>query len=210
MENENLSAGIPPLQPPLEPIGRPFELFGQVFSEACDSGAVDPNAMILSTVDSQGAPSSRVVLLKDFDEKGFVFYTNLESRKGREIAANQKVALLFFWRDLHRQVRIEGSAEAVSAEEADTYFASRPHGSQIGAWASQQSRSLSGRAKLVQEVAKVEARFLGREVKRPPHWSGFRVVPSYFEFWQAGAFRLHERNVYEWAGEGWRSLVLYP
>lgn len=202
MENENLAAVIP--------FARPFEVFRQVFSTACDSGVVDPNAMILSTVNAQGAPSSRVVLLKGFDENGFVFYTNLESRKGREIAANRKVALLLFWRDLHRQVRIEGQAEAVTASEADAYFASRPLGSQVGAWASQQSRPLPGRAHLVLEVAKVAARFRGKKVDRPPHWSGFRVVPHYFEFWKAGAFRLHERDVFERAGEGWKSSVLYP
>ncbi len=169
----------------------PFSRFRDVFDEAAATGMTDPNAMILSTVASDGRPSSRAVLLKDFDERGFVFYTNLESRKGRDISDRPDVCLIFYWRELNKQVRIEGRAEQVSDEEADAYFATRPRGSQLGAWASRQSRPLKSRAELLAAVAKFEARFLVR-VPRPPHWSGYRVVPEYFEFWVAGAFRLHD------------------
>jgi pyridoxamine 5'-phosphate oxidase len=170
----------------------------------------DPNAMLVSSVDADGRPSARTVLLKSFDDQGFVFYTNYESRKGRQILANPNVSLHFFWRELERQVGIEGVAERVTDEEADAYFATRPRGSQLGAWASRQSRPMPSRATLLAEVAKVEARYLGRSVPRPPHWSGFRVVPRRFEFWVAGRFRLHDRTVFEREDGGWRSQKLYP
>jgi pyridoxamine 5'-phosphate oxidase len=189
----------------------PFARFAQVYDEALASGEADPNAMVLSTVDGEGRPSSRTVLLKGFDERGFVFYTNLESRKGRELAGNPHVALNFYWRALDKQVVVLGRAEAVSDEEADAYFASRPRGSQLGAWASHQSRPLPSRGRLVADVAKLEARYLGRAVPRPPHWSGFRVVPRWIEFWIEGRFRLHDRTAYERDGEGgWRRTKLYP
>lgn len=188
----------------------PVVAFGEVFRKAKDAGIEDANAMVLSTVDGEGQPSSRVVLLKSFDDDGFVFYTNLESRKGREIAGNPKVSLSFFWREIHRQVLILGRCESVSAEEADAYFASRPRTSRLGAWASKQSRPLKSRAHLLKEVAKYEAKFLGGEIPRPPHWSGFRVVPHYFEFWVAGTFRLHDRRVFERTEDGWRKLRLNP
>lgn len=188
----------------------PFSRFREVFAEAEATGVTDPNAMILSTVDTEGRPSSRAVLLKGFDERGFVFYTNLESRKGREILARPDVCLIFYWRELDHQVRIEGRAEQVSDAEADAYFATRPRGSQLGAWASRQSRPMKGRGELLAAVAKYQARFLFK-VPRPPHWSGFRVVPSAFEFWVAGKFRLHDRTVYERSVDGgWTSHRLFP
>jgi pyridoxamine 5'-phosphate oxidase len=187
----------------------PFERFAEVFAKAEAAGMKDPNAMVLSTVGKDGRPSSRVVLLKGFDERGFVFYTNFESRKGREVLAHPAVCLNFFWRDLGRQVRIEGDAGPVSDEEADAYFATRPRGSQLGAWASRQSRPVSGRAELLAEVAKVELRY-PLKVPRPPHWSGFRVVPHTFEFWTAGTFRLHDRAVYRRQGESWNLTHLFP
>jgi pyridoxamine 5'-phosphate oxidase len=194
----------------IAPFAEPFERFREVLTEAEATGMTDPNAMVVSTVDAEGQPSSRVVLLKGFDEQGFVFYTNLESRKGRELAGNPKVSLSFFWRQLGKQVVVLGTAEQVSDEEADSYFASRPRGSQLGAWASQQSRELPGRAHLVNEVAKLEARYLGGPLPRPPHWSGFRVTPHWIEFWVSGAFRLHDRTVYERVPEGWRVTKRYP
>jgi pyridoxamine 5'-phosphate oxidase len=184
--------------------------FREVYEAAVAKGIPEPNAMTLSTVDGAGQPSSRVVLLKDFDERGFVFYTNLESRKGREILGNPKVSLSFWWRELGRQVVVLGTAEPVSDAEADAYFATRPRGSQLGAWASRQSRPMPGRAHLIAEVARLEAKHLGRPVPRPPHWSGLRVVPHWIEFWVSGLFRLHERTVYEREGEGWRVTTLYP
>ena len=192
------------------PVGVPFERFREILDEATATGMVDPNAMVLSTVDSDGQPSSRVVLLKAWDESGFVFYTNLESRKGREILGNPRVSLDFWWRELGTQVVIRGAAEKVSDEQADAYFATRPRGSQLGAWASKQSRPMPGRAHLLAEVAKLEARWFARPVPRPPHWSGFRVVPIWIEIWIAGAFRLHNRTAYERIPEGWRATTLYP
>lgn len=192
------------------PVGVPFERFGEILDEATATGMVDPNAMVLSTVDSDGQPSSRVVLLKSWDESGFVFYTNFESRKGREILGNPRVSLDFWWRELGTQVVIRGTAERVSDEQADAYFATRPRGSQLGAWASKQSRPMPGRTHLLAEVAKLEVRWFGRPVPRPPHWSGFRVAPLWIEIWIAGAFRLHKRTAYERIPEGWRATTLYP
>ena len=166
--------------------------------------------MIISTVDSHYRPSSRTVLLKSFDENGFVFYTNFESKKGRQILANPMAALLFHWKSLRRQVRVEGEVEVVSDEEADAYFESRPRDSRIGAWASDQSRPLAGRFELEKRVAKFAAKHAVGRVPRPPHWSGFRVSPAYIEFWQDGKFRLHDRLVYHREGEAWRTERLYP
>ena len=188
----------------------PFARFAEVFERASATGIDDPNAMVASSIGESGRSSSRVVLLKSFDAQGFVFYTNFESRKGREILAHPQVSLNFFWREIREQVRIEGEAEQVGDDEADAYFASRPRGSQLGAWASRQSRPLSSRAKLVAAVAAFEAKYLGK-VPRPPHWSGFRVVPDYFEFWTAGKFRLHDRRTFERATDGgWHTDRLYP
>ena len=194
----------------LAPLAEPFDRFREILAEATATGMSDPNAMTVSTVDPSGQPSARMVLLKGFDEHGFVFYTNFESRKGREILGNPKVSLSFYWRQLDKQVVILGTAERVSDEEADAYFASRARTSQLGAWASQQSRPLPGRAQLLSEVAKLEARWLGRPVPRPPYWSGFRVVPHWIEIWIAGTFRLHDRTAYERVPEGWRVTKLYP
>ena len=188
----------------------PFERFREIFDAAQATGMEDPNAMVLSSVDAEGQPSSRVVLLKGLDTRGFVFYTNLESRKGIEILANPQVSLNFYWRELGQQVRIRGRAEPVSDADADAYFATRSRNSQVGAWASQQSRPLATRARLMARVAKYEAKFLAGAVPRPPHWSGFRVVPAAIEFWVHGKFRLHDRTVFEKTAEGWSSHKLYP
>lgn len=188
----------------------PFELFREVYEAAVATGMRDPNAMCLATVDGDGAPSTRMVLMKDFDEHGFVFYTNLGSRKGLALRANPKVSLTFYWRELERQVHVRGMAEPVSDAEADEYFATRPRGSQLGAWASRQSQPLKSRAMLLVEVAKTEARFVGRPIPRSPDWSGFRVVPHAIEFWIAGAFRLHDRRLYEQSDGRWQMTRLSP
>lgn len=189
----------------------PLALFEQWLGEAEESEPNDPTAMTLATVNVEGMPSARMVLLKGCDAQGFVFYTNYESRKGRQLLANSKAALLFHWKSLRRQVRIEGRVEQVSAVEADAYFASRNKQSQIGAWASQQSRPLEGRFELEKRVALFAAKYAVTTVPRPPHWSGFRVVPELMEFWQDGAFRLHDRLVFSRAGEAaWTSQRLYP
>lgn len=188
----------------------PLEHFLELLAEAERAGIEDPNAMVVSSVSADGQPSSRVVLLKSADPRGFVFYTNLESRKGTEIQANPRVALNFHWRQLRRQVVILGVAARVDDAEADEYFASRPRGSQLGAWASRQSRPLENRAHLVAEVARLEAHYLGRPIPRPSHWSGFRVTPHWIEFWTAGAFRLHDRVAYRREDDRWLSVRLNP
>jgi len=188
----------------------PFAHFEAWFEEARESENSDPNAMTLATADSHGRPSARMVLLKDFDETGFVFYTNLQSRKGGELSENPHVALLFHWKSLRRQVRIEGPATPVGDAEADEYFASRPRGSRIGAWASDQSRPMEGMFVLERRVAEFTAKFGIGEVPRPPHWSGFRIAPERMEFWREGRFRLHEREVFLRDGDGWRIERLFP
>lgn len=187
----------------------PIDRFAEVFEKATATVEYDATAMVVSSVDAGGRPSSRVVLLKGFDARGFVFYTNFESRKGREILANPHVCLNFYWAELGEQIRVRGRAEQVSDEEADAYFATRPRGSQLGAWASKQSRPMKSRAHLLAEVAKVEARYLGK-IPRPPHWSGFRVVPEEIEFWVSGKFRLHHRTLYRRTEDGWETTTLYP
>ena len=188
----------------------PFARFESWFEEARESEISDPNAMTLATADSRGRPSARMVLLKGFDETGFVFYTNLESRKGGELAENPYVALLFHWKSLRRQVRIEGPAVPVSDQEADEYFASRPRGSRIGAWASDQSRPMEGMFVLERRVAEFTAKFGIGEIRRPPHWSGYRIAPERIEFWREGRFRLHEREVFVRDGDNWRIERLFP
>lgn len=190
----------------------PFEQFAEWFREAEAAVPVDPNSMVLSTVGPDGRPSSRVVLLKGFDRDGFVFYGNLESRKFRELRTNPWAALNFHWKPLERQVRIEGRVAQVSDQEADAYFATRPRGSQIGAWASRQSEPLASRAVLEAAVREVEARHAGREIPRPPYWSGFRLDPDRIEFWKSGDFRLHDREVFRRASRDlpWTVEHLYP
>lgn len=195
--------------------GDPFDLFNTWFSEAERNEPNDANAMTLATATATGVPSARMVLLKGVDgtdapARGFVFYTNLESRKGGELLANPHAALCFHWKSLRRQIRIEGGVTPVDHAEADAYYRSRPRGSQIGAWASAQSRPLSGRGELVKQVAKVTARYPIGEIPRPPYWSGFRLVPRRIEFWRNQQFRLHDRLVYIAAKSGWQTERLYP
>jgi pyridoxamine 5'-phosphate oxidase len=194
----------------MPPKNEPFKLFQTWFDEAKAKEINDPNAMGLATATPDGRPSLRMVLLKGFDEDGFVFYTNLESRKGRELKANPHAALCFHWKSLERQVRVEGPITPVSDAEADAYFASRPRDSRIGAWASAQSRPLEGLFKLEREVAKYAAKYPVGDVPRPPHWSGFRLSPDVIEFWQAKPFRLHERRVYTRTADGWTMGYLFP
>lgn len=188
----------------------PFALFDAWFAEARASEPNDPDAMALATADAEGRPSVRMVLLKGHGPDGFVFYTNLDSRKGGELAAKPHVALLFHWKSQRRQVRIEGAIGAVGEEEADAYFASRGRASKLGAWASDQSRPLADRATFEARFAEVEQRFEGQDVPRPPRWSGFRVTPERIEFWNDRAHRLHERRLFTRSGEGWSEGMLYP
>jgi pyridoxamine 5'-phosphate oxidase len=189
----------------------PFALFDEWFAEARASEPNDPNAMALATADSTGMPSVRMVLLKGHGRDGFVFYTNEDSRKGGELRENASAALLFHWKSLRRQVRIEGRVEHVSSEEADAYFASRSRDSQLGAWASDQSRPLESRNVFEQRYDEMKRRFEGNPVPRPPHWGGFRLVPRLFEFWQDRPHRLHERRVFLAQGDGsWSEGLLYP
>ncbi len=192
------------------PHADPFALFEAWMAEAAATELNDPNAMTLATATAGGRPSARIVLLKGADRDGFVFYTNTLSRKGSELATNPQVALLFHWKSLGRQVRVEGRAEPVSAPEADAYFASRPRISRLGAWASDQSRNLPDRAVLTSRVEALEARFPDDNIPRPPHWSGYRVRPQSFEFWQDMPYRLHDRTVFLPEGELWRTEKLFP
>ena len=189
----------------------PFALFEAWYAEARQSEPNDSNAMAMATADAHGRPSVRMVLLKGHGPDGFIFYTNFEGRKAGEILANPHVALLFHWKSLRRQIRIEGSVNRVEDVVADAYFASRSRDSQLGAWASDQSRPLADRETFEARFAQVEKRFAGGDVPRPPHWSGFKVTPQRMEFWLDRAYRLHERTVYEADGSGgWRSGMLYP
>ena len=188
----------------------PIAMFSELFEEARRRGTTEPDAMVLSTVDETGRPSGRYVLLKEVDQRGFVFYTNLESRKARALAANPYAALCFYWPLIDKQVRVEGSVERVPDAEADAYFASRPRESQIGAWASTQSALLVSRESLDRRVQDVRDRFEGRAVSRPAFWSGFRVVPAAIEFWSRHPARLHERALFTRQDGRWVRSLLYP
>jgi pyridoxamine 5'-phosphate oxidase len=188
----------------------PFRLFGEWLEDATKSEVNDPNGVALATVDEDGMPDVRMVLLKGFDERGFVFYTNFESAKGRQIMANRKAAMCFHWKSLRRQVRVRGPVEVVSDAEADEYYATRPRGSRIGAWASKQSRPLESRFALEKAVAEYTAKFAIGEIPRPGHWSGFRIVPASIEFWHDRPFRLHDRALFTRDGDGWVKTRLYP
>jgi pyridoxamine 5'-phosphate oxidase len=196
--------------PPLLSEADPFELFNEWLREALAKEPNDANAMSLATADADGMPDVRMVLLKEADHRGFVFYSNLESAKGRQLAANPKAALLFHWKALRRQVRVRGKVSPVSDAEADAYWATRARPAQLGAWASDQSRPLTDRLALEKKIAEVGLKFGLGKVPRPPHWSGFRVAPQVIEFWRDRPFRLHERLVFARAGDGWTTRRLFP
>lgn len=188
----------------------PFLQFAAWYDAAVADGVTEPEAMTLATATREGRPSARVVLLRGFDERGFAFFTNYESRKGRELAENPRAALVFYWHDQERQVRIEGRVETTSAEESDAYFHVRPPGARIGAWASEQSRVIAGREVLEAQVREFGRRYPGESIPRPPHWGGYRLVPEAVEFWQGRANRLHDRLRYRRAGGGWVLERLSP
>ncbi len=188
----------------------PLDLFNRWFADAQASEIPLPNAMCLATADGNGAPSVRMVLLKGADARGMVFYTNMESRKSAHLKANARAALCFYWGALDRQVLVEGSTEIVPDEEADSYFATRPRDSQIGAWASAQSRPLASRAELERQFAEYSDKFAGGPVPRAPCWSGYRLIPDWYEFWRQGPSRLHDRLAFTRQADGWSAQRLYP
>jgi pyridoxamine 5'-phosphate oxidase len=188
----------------------PIVQFHEWFEKVIDADLHEPNAMILATATTDGKPSARTVLLKGYDERGFIFYTNYEGRKAVELETNPTCALLFYWGELERQVRIEGRASRLSGEESDAYFAGRPRGSRLGAWASEQSRPVEGRSILEERVRALEAEYEGREIPRPPFWGGYRVEPDTIEFWQGRESRLHDRFVYRREDGAWRIERLQP
>ena len=194
----------------LDNVVDPFALFAEWFGEAKSAEPNDPTAMALATVDADGMPNLRMVLLKGVEDGGFVFFTNFESNKGRELLANPKAALCFHWKSLRRQIRMRGPVEQVDKAEADTYFSTRPRGSRIGAWASKQSRPLESRFALEMAVASYAAKFALGDIPRPDYWSGFRLTPVEIEFWKDGKFRLHDRVCFRRAGDGWERARLYP
>jgi len=196
----------------LNPPADPWAFFTEWFALAKQHESVWPEAMMLATVGASGMPTTRALLMKDFDSSGIVFYTNRESRKGQELSAHAKAGICFYWKSIQRQVRIEGTITLVSNAESDAYFATRPRGSQIGAWASRQSRPLKSRAMLEQNVRDVEKEYAGRDVLRPPHWGGYRLTPTYFEFWQEREYRLHDRITYSRASnaDAWVIERIFP
>jgi pyridoxamine 5'-phosphate oxidase len=194
----------------LDSAADPFRLFAEWLGEAESAEPNDPTAMALASVDGDGMPNVRMVLLKGMQDGGFVFFTNFESNKGRELIANPKAALCFHWKSLRRQIRARGTIDIVSKEDADAYFSTRPRGSRIGAWASKQSRPLESRFALEKAVASYAAKFAVGEVPRPDYWSGFRLTPVEMEFWKNGQFRLHDRIRFSLRGEDWEKTRLYP
>ena len=206
LRNEYTRAGLSEGDVPPDPIAQ----FHAWFEDALAANLHEPNAMTLATSTPEGRPSARVVLLKGFDERGFVFYTNYEGRKAAELERNPHAALVFYWGELERQVRIEGGVVRVSEEESNAYYESRPRGSRLGAWASQQSRSVGGRGVLEARLRELERDYEGKDVPRPPFWGGYRVEPEAIEFWQGRENRLHDRIVYRWAGGGWGIERLQP
>ena len=188
----------------------PLALFALWYKEAQQSTVARPHAMVLATADAQGRPSARMVLLKECDQRGFVFYTNSKSHKGRDLSQNPRAALVFHWEPLRKQVRVEGAVERVSSEEADAYFATRPRGSQLGAWASPQSETVPDRTALERETDQLEAHYAERDVPRPPHWNGYRICPDTLEFWVDRASRLHDRFEYRRSLQGWQIRQLAP
>jgi pyridoxamine 5'-phosphate oxidase len=191
-------------------VADPMQQWHRWHTDAFEAGVAEPNAMVLSSVAADGVPDARAVLVRGADERGFTFFTNYESPKGAQLGGRAAVALTFVWLDLHRQVRVRGTSERVAAAESDEYFGSRPRGSQLGAWASPQSHVIADRADLERRVAEVEQRFDGGEVPRPPHWGGYLVVPTEWEFWQGRPSRLHDRLRYTPHGDGWRIDRLAP
>jgi pyridoxamine 5'-phosphate oxidase len=206
LRQEYTSAGLDKVDVDPDPIVQ----FHEWFENAVDADLHEPNAMILATAAEDGRPSARTVLLKGYDERGFVFYTNYEGRKADEIEVNPMCALLFYWGELERQIRIEGRASRLSSEESDAYFAGRPRGSRLGAWASEQSRPVEDRSILEERVRALEAEYEGREIPRPPFWGGYRVEPDTIEFWQGRESRLHDRLVYHRSGGRWKIVRLQP
>jgi pyridoxamine 5'-phosphate oxidase len=188
----------------------PYELFAQWMKEALDSKVIEPNAMVLSTVGNDGMPGSRIVLLRDFSVEGFVFFTNYNSQKGRELAGTSKAALLFFWADLERQVRVAGTVRKVSEKVSDDYFKSRPRESQIGAWASEQSSAIADRSVLEERVKQLEEEYKNKDVPRPPHWGGYIISAERIEFWQGRPSRLHDRIRFSLNEGKWRTVRLAP
>ncbi|CAB5014191.1 unannotated protein [freshwater metagenome] len=188
----------------------PIQQWHHWYDDAVEAGVAEPNAMTVSSIDAEGQPDARVVLAREVNDEGIVFYTNYESAKGIQLAGVPFVSAVFAWLDLHRQVRVRGEIEVVSSEESDAYFASRPRESQIGAWASAQSQVITGREELDAAVVEMTQRFMGGDVPRPPHWGGLRIVPSTVEFWQGRPSRLHDRFRYAWAGTQWSISRLAP
>ena len=206
LRQEYTSAGLDKADVDPDPIVQ----FHEWFENAVEADLHEPNAMILATATNDGKPSARTVLLKGYDVRGFVFYTNYEGRKAKEIEANPACALLFYWGELERQVRIEGRASRLSGEESDAYFAGRPRGSRLGAWASEQSRPVEDRRILEERVTALDAEYEGSEIPRPPFWGGYRIEPDTIEFWQGRENRLHDRIVYYPSGRGWKIVRLQP